>query len=629
MNDALRAALARMSIFRNSTDAVLAFGRPELEILTLNPATEEMFGHHGSDLLGRPLSVLFGGEDGLPARVLDGEPHEVLGRRVDGAVVPLEIVVTEAEAGAASFYVACLRDIAERRRAHAALEESESRFRTAMDALAEGLVITNENDEIVYVNARMAQLAGHAPSEMVGRTFETLLVPDQERDVYHGRLELRLQGLTEQFDAELLRKDGSRFSAEVNATPFLGPVRGGVVVSAITDVSERKRIQEELIAAIDSSQDANRTKSAFLANMSHELRTPLNAIIGYSEMLQEELQERSLADLLPDLTKIHGAGRHLLRLINDILDISKIEAGKMELFFETFAVSELVKEVASTIQPLVLSRGNRLEVQCSDDVGQMRADLTRVRQILLNLLSNAAKFTENGTVSLDVERVKIEGVRCIAFRVGDTGIGMTSEQLGRIFEAFSQADLSTTRKYGGTGLGLTICRELTHKMGGQITVESEPGAGSTFIVRLPANLESDKDASSHGTLTLFPMSAPARERPVVLVADDDRLVRDLLKRFLTKQGFDPVLAGDGRAALALATERKPTLVLLDDSMPELDGWGVLQALKAAPDLAAIPVIMITIVDDQSRAYGLGAAEYLTKPIDWRRLGVAIAKHRAK
>jgi signal transduction histidine kinase len=259
----------------------------------------------------------------------------------------------------------------------------------------------------------------------------------------------------------------------------------GVLIDGFNDMLERIQSRDaELRVAKEIAEQASRTKSSFLANISHELRTPLNAIIGYSEMLEEEVQERGLAELAPDLSKIHGAGKHLLALINDVLDLSKIEAGRMELVLEDFDVCGLVRDVAATIRPLVAKNENELEVSCSE-IGVMHADLMRVRQVLFNVLSNAAKFTQRGRVSLEVLPLQLEGRDWVEFTVSDTGIGLTPEQTQRLFQSFSQADAATSRRYGGTGLGLVISRRLTEMMGGDIQLESELGQGSVFTVRLP------------------------------------------------------------------------------------------------------------------------------------------------
>jgi len=257
---------------------------------------------------------------------------------------------------------------------------------------------------------------------------------------------------------------------------------------------ENARLFEQVQETSRALETASQHKSQFLANMSHELRTPLNAIIGYSEMLQEEAEDLGEETLIPDLQKVNAAGKHLLGLINDILDLSKIEAGRMDLYVEPFEVSQLVRDVESIVQPLVEKNGNGLIVACSDDVGEMRADLTKVRQALFNLLSNAAKFTDHGPISLTVQR---ESDDWITFAVSDTGIGMTEEQLGRLFEAFSQAEASTRSQYGGTGLGLAISRHFCRMMGGDLTVESTYGQGSTFTVRLPAVVK-EPDAALPG-----------------------------------------------------------------------------------------------------------------------------------
>ncbi len=394
-------------------------------------------------------------------------------------------------------------------------------------------------------------------------------------------------------------------------------------------LAEAKDAAEQAQAAAES---ANRAKSHFLANMSHELRTPLNAIIGYSEMLQDEAAELDQNSFIPDLQKIHAAGKHLLALINDILDLSKIEAGRMELYLETFDVSTMLQDIVATVRPLVEKQANTLVVRGVDDLGAMRADLTKVRQALFNLFSNASKFTERGTITLSVDREAAPGRAgpdaspFMVFRVSDTGIGMTPEQIGRLFQPFTQADASTTRRYGGTGLGLAITRHFCEMMGGEITVQSQPGRGSTLTILLPVEVVEPRP----GTLTV---AATSVAQPVgaisvakVLVIDDDPVARDLVYRFLSKEGFQVASAASGEEGLRLARQLRPDAITLDVMMPGMDGWAVLSTLKGDAELADIPVVMLTIVNDKNLGYTLGASDYVVKPIDRERLVAVMKKY---
>ncbi len=398
---------------------------------------------------------------------------------------------------------------------------------------------------------------------------------------------------------------------------------------------ELQEAHEALRAAKEQAEIATQTKSQFLANMSHELRTPLNAVIGLTEMLREDAEELGQDDFLEPLDRISRAGKHLLHLINDVLDLSKIEAGKLEFHMEDFSVATMVQDAGNTSQPLAAQNSNNLVVNCPDDVGSMHSDLTRVRQILLNLLSNACKFTKNGTVTFGAERQPGEDGDNIVFTVADSGIGLTQEQIGRLFQEFVQADASTTRKYGGTGLGLAISKRLATTLGGDIGVESVPGEGTTFTVRLPArsaSIGSDSEVGERPTLVPKEIPpAPAVEETgaakTVLVVDDDATARDVMRRFLAKEGFDVVTARDGEECLRLARDVHPAVILLDVLMPGLDGWDVLRELKADPALSHIPVTMITIMDEQSKGFSLGASDYMTKPIDRGRLRSLLQKYR--
>jgi signal transduction histidine kinase/CheY-like chemotaxis protein len=495
----------------------------------------------------------------------------------------------------------------------------------------------NMEEETVQALQRTRLRKGEGAVGRVAVTREPVQIPDiLEEGAYRSRLR------------DVLVRSGHR---ALLAVPLLREdhILGGLVVNRkapgefAPDVVELlKTFATQSVLAIQNArlfreiedkgrqlEIASQHKSQFLANMSHELRTPLNAIIGVAEMLLEDAQAADQSDQVEPLERVVRAGRHLLALINDILDLSKIEAGRMELQLEQFAIAPLVQDVATTIRPIATKSGNQVVVDCPADIGTMRADAMRVRQALLNLASNATKFTEQGVVRIAVERQRRDGADWIHLAISDTGIGMSAEQMGKLFEEFTQADSSTTRKYGGTGLGLAISRRFCRMMGGDITVQSTPGQGSTFTVTLPAEVEvTDAAGAPRAERPVRPASPTARTTPtssVVLVIDDDPTVLELMERFLLKEGFAVITATNGVEGLRRAREARPAAITLDVLMPDLDGWAVLAALKSDPALADIPVILVSVVDEQSRGYSLGAADYLVKPVDRERLNEALRR----
>ncbi|MER2265550.1 response regulator [Methylobacterium oxalidis] len=508
-----------------------------------------------------------------------------------------------------------------RRMAQDRLARSEERFRSLIEASA-AIVWTADPDGALHPRqSAWTRFTGQEEGAYAGLGFLDAVHPD-DRGHTRAAWAHAVRTLTPyETEHRLLRRDGAYRYMGVRAVPLLdadGRLREWV--GTHSDITERKEAEAQIAAAKEAAEEANRAKSQFLANMSHELRTPLSAVIGYSEMLQEELEDLGEPALTADMRKIESNARHLLGLINDVLDLSKIEAERVEIFAEDFCVSEVVEEVAATVEGLVAKKGNALTLALAPDLGSAHTDVTKLRQCLINLLSNAAKFTENGRITLCAAR---EPDGTLRFSVSDTGIGMNPEQVGRLFERFTQADASTTRRFGGTGLGLSITRAFAHMLGGEIGVESREGEGTTFTLRLPARYRAPAEEEP-------PAPSPAgegEEGVTILVIDDDAATRDLLARFLERDGFRVATAGDGRIGLERARSLRPRAILLDVTMPHMDGWSVLRALRADPDLGGTPIVMVTVLDEETLAFSLGATDYLHKPIEWDHLKAVTDRFR--
>ncbi|MGE0279334.1 MAG: ATP-binding protein [Rhizobiaceae bacterium] len=400
----------------------------------------------------------------------------------------------------------------------------------------------------------------------------------------------------------------------------------------LREIERHQQTMTMLTVAKDEAERANGAKSDFLAKMSHELRTPLNAVLGYSEILLEDAELEGRGGQIADLQKISAAGKHLLAMVNDILDISKIEAGKMELNLEPLNLDKFLTEVESTARPLAAKNTNAFLVERGEALGSIRTDATKLRQAIFNLLSNASKFTQNGRITLSVRREHRADGDWVVMSVADTGVGISREQQASLFSNFSQANPSIAAKYGGTGLGLSLSQNLCRLMGGTISLESEPGKGSNFVIELPAHTEQDNEAEDEmvqlatadnrargaGFAGLSATPVQPRQEKILLV-DDDRGFLELTERMLLKEGYSPISTDAPESVLQIARTIRPAAIFVDILMPGLNGWDVLATLKSDPATARIPVVMLSVLDDPEIARENGAAALITKPLDSRKL----------
>jgi PAS domain S-box-containing protein len=471
---------------------------------------------------------------------------------------------------------------------------SKAHLDNILHGMLDGLVVVGADGRIRTVNRASCKLLGHGESELLGQpvsAFFSAPTATMAPEIYNRQHECTARmkngrGLPVLLSVSALRER----SAD-----------GASTVWVFRDITRLKATQNALVTAMQESERANHAKSQFLANMSHELRTPLNAIIGYSEMLVDEARDNGHKGMAGDLNRIHMAGRHLLGLIDDVLDLSKIEAGKMDLKRDEFLLQTVIDDVAATVLPLVSERGNGLATDCPADLAPMNSDQMKVRQILYNILSNAAKFTSDGSIAVTVRREPEDDRDWIMIDIADTGIGMSADQLEKVFGEFIQADSSTTREYGGTGLGLAISRQMARMLGGEISAASTPGEGSVFSIRLPASLTAPAVAPEQSQQ----VTATIPERPdadtgltlLVVNSDPDELAQ--IARRLTGRGFRVVSASQGQEGLRLARDLHPFAILLDSAMRDAGGRPVGEQLSATPDTGGIPVIVLPVSSDES------------------------------
>jgi PAS domain S-box-containing protein len=624
-----------------------------------NRAAADMLGYRPDELLGKSMheTVHYAHADGtdydavgcpMRAAFHDGVTHHIDGEVLwhkDGTAFPVEYSATPiSRDGNLVGAVVVFHDITARQAAETEIKRINFLSDIALELTESGYWHVDYSDpDYYYQSERAANILGD-PAKEDGRYHL--------QDEWFAHL---VEANPETADLTAERYQGAidgKYPSYNSIYAYKRPVDGRIVwvhafgkvvrdehdkirfmYGAYQDITAQKEAAEALARAKEAADAANQAKSAFLANMSHELRTPMNAILGYSEMLIEEAEDVDQEDFIPDLQKINKAGTHLLALINDVLDLAKVESGRMEAFAEDIDIDSLIDEVSGTAHPLIEKNNNTLSIERGQNLGKAHQDLTKLRQTLFNLLSNAAKFTHDGTITLHANRTEQAGVDWLTFAVSDTGIGIAADKIEHVFEEFTQADNSTTRDYGGTGLGLSISRRFCEMLGGDLTVKSALGEGSTFTICLPATLPEahDQHPAADTVMTTDMAEADleslrkAGPGSTVLVIDDDPETCEIIERYLTKDGYSVATATNGEQGLHLAHELLPAAITLDVMMPGMDGWSVLRMLKADPVLRKIPVVMLTMVDDRTRGYSLGAVDYLTKPVNRELLHKALSR----
>ena len=514
-----------------------------------------------------------------------------------------------------------------------ALEKSEAKFSTVLAYAAESIIIIGKNGLIETFNKAAEYTFGYTTEEIVGQPIGILLPslankpPSHYLDKYRGLATAK--STNKQHELLGVHKNNSTFFAELHLNE-LSFSDMKVYTCIVRDISAYKMAEQATKAAKEEAEQSSRTKSEFLANMSHELRTPLNAIIGYCELLIDETKHSGNLEYHSDLNNIHTSGYHLLNLINSILDLSKIEAGKMELFLEHFDIKTVIEEAVINTQPLVVKNNNNIVLDISNELGLMYADTTKIQQIIINLLGNANKFTKNGQISVYAEQIKQRSINWLQLMVTDTGIGMSQEQLDNLFTEFTQGDSSTTKKYGGTGLGLAITLQFCEMMGGTIKANSDVGLGSHFVVQLPMAVIGDNvDPKQVRFNNEDEYGATRSKISRVMVIGDNKQSTALISSFLLREGFYVDLAHSVSQALSIAEDTPPDLIIVDENSVQMNELFDINAIKQSEELKDIPLVMLTKSENEDLASAIGVKDFLPKPIQRNRILDVVFKYVRK
>ncbi|MHC4845992.1 MAG: ATP-binding protein, partial [Planctomycetota bacterium] len=631
VHDQLERSEARMRAVLNTAADGICTIEADGTVVGFNPAMERIFGYAEEEMVGKSITLLLPEEarEGHIAWLDEflGEGEErTIGRaaefealRKDGTRIQVNLAVSEVLFGGVPHFTGIVRDITDMQRVQDELASAKERFELAIRGTNDGLWDWQIPSGEVFYSPRMKEQLGYRDDELpnVLESWDSHLHPDDRERVWQevrDHLEKRVPYASEH---RLRTKSGAyRWFLERGQALWSEDGEPLRMLGSTTDITERKVAELELAQARDAALESDRLKTEFLANMSHELRTPLNSIIGHSEILLEDLTD---AEQVDDVRRILTAGRHLLELVNDLLNLERIEAGKTTLHVESFDARTVVEDVAATVQPLIEANGNRLEWSVDASLGRLDSDSVQLRQILFNLLSNSAKFTKDGRIALDVLPEAHGDESWVLVRVKDDGIGIPADRLPYIFESFTQADATVRRKYGGTGLGLTLTQRLARLLGGDIEVASEQGRGSTFEVRIRQHLEGesqDEEAPEEAGGDAVQAGPGGGAR--LLVVDDNEDNRNVLCRRLRRAGYDVAEARGGEEALERIDEHAYDAVLLDIMMPGISGIEVLETLRRTTPRSELPVIMATAKGQSSdivEAFAAGANDYVTKPLD--------------